>query len=485
MNEEIMNFELPVDRTSMIKVVGVGGGGGNALNYMYKMGIKDVDFVVCNTDVQALNKSPVSTKIQIGESLTEGRGAGNNPEIGKQAAIENLDDVMKVVGQHTKMIFVTAGMGGGTGTGAAPVIAKAAKEAGILTVAIVTIPFRFEGPKRINQAKDGIRELREYVDSMLVINNEKLREIFGDLKLSQAFSRADNVLATAAKGIAEIITVTGYVNVDFADVQTVMENSGVAILGSATGEGEDRAISAIKEALASPLLNDNDISGADNILLNITSGEDEASMDEVSEITEYITGIVNKSSNIIWGTGVDDSLDKKISVTVIATGFEANHIPELYVQKEHEKIALNDKKKQRKKPVKQHPKTNEQSKKEEQAFDFEVSQRSIEFDNQNKEESLLLDQHDHEDVDNSSGKIKQKNHDKKQEEEEQSYNILNKKNIDELETIPAYIRKKIKLEDGKYSSTSNVSKYSLEDDEKDSNKTNLRSDNPFLHDNVD
>ncbi len=485
MKEDIMNFELPVDRTSIIKVVGVGGGGGNALNHMHQMGIKDVDFVVCNTDVQALNKSTVSTKIQIGESLTEGRGAGNNPEIGKQAAIENLDDVMKVIGDNTKMVFVTAGMGGGTGTGAAPVIAKAAKDAGILTVAIVTIPFRFEGPKRINQAKEGIRELREYVDSMLVINNEKLREIFGDLKLSQAFSRADNVLATAAKGIAEIITVTGYVNVDFADVQTVMSNSGVAIMGSATGEGEERAINAIKEALTSPLLNDNDISGAENILLNITSGEDEASMDEVSEITEYITGIVNKSSNIIWGTGIDDTLDKKISVTVIATGFEANHIPELFVQKEQEKISL-DEHKRNKRKEKSISKQKENAGNAEEEYDFQVSQRSLDFDTQNNEESLLLNYEDetkNDEKSNANKDAEKGEHD--QPEENKSYNILNKKNIDELETIPAYIRKKIKLENAKYSSSSNVSRYSMEDTEDEENKTKLRSDNSFLHDNVD
>ncbi|MFP4042142.1 MAG: cell division protein FtsZ, partial [Bacteroidales bacterium] len=217
MAEELINFELPVDRSSMIKVIGIGGGGSNAINHMHNEGIQDVNFVVCNTDAQALSKSPVSVKIQLGESLTEGRGAGNKPEIGKQAAIENLDDVMDILGSNTKMVFLTAGMGGGTGTGAIPVIAKAAKEQGILTVAIVTIPFRYDGPKRINQAIEGIHELGEHVDSLLVINNEKLREVCGNMKLSEAFEHADNVLATAAKGIAEIITVPGYINVDFAD----------------------------------------------------------------------------------------------------------------------------------------------------------------------------------------------------------------------------------------------------------------------------
>src|SRR6266542_2039755 len=232
MAEELINFDLPIDRSSIIKVVGVGGGGNNAVNYMFRQGIKDVNFVICNTDAQALESSPVSVKIQLGASLTEGRGAGNKPEIGRQAAIENIDDVMDVLTKNTKMVFITAGMGGGTGTGAAPVIAKAAKDMGILTVAIVTLPFRFEGHQRLQQAINGINALKENVDLLLIINNEKLREMYGNLKLSQAFSMADNVLAMAAKGIAEIITVHGYINVDFADVQTVMANSGLAIMGS-------------------------------------------------------------------------------------------------------------------------------------------------------------------------------------------------------------------------------------------------------------
>jgi cell division protein FtsZ len=266
MSEEIMNFDLPVERSSIIKVIGVGGGGSNAVNHMFRSGIKDVNFVICNTDSQALENSEVPVKIQLGESLTEGRGAGNKPEIGKQAAIENLDDVIEALSGNTKMVFITAGMGGGTGTGAAPVIARAAREMGLLTVAIVTIPFKFEGKVRINQAIDGINELRTHVDSLLVINNEKLREVFGDLKISEAFSRADNVLTGAAKGIAEIITVHGHVNVDFADVCTVMSDSGVALLGSGSAEGESRALKAVQGAISSPLLNNNDIRGAKNIL---------------------------------------------------------------------------------------------------------------------------------------------------------------------------------------------------------------------------
>ncbi|NPA37709.1 MAG: cell division protein FtsZ [Chlorobi bacterium] len=316
-----MNFEIPAERSSIIKVIGVGGGGGNAVNYMYNKGIKDVNFVVCNTDAQALSNSPVPVKIQLGETLTEGRGAGNKPETGKQAAIENLEDVVRVLEDNTKMIFVTAGMGGGTGTGAAPIIAKAAHEMGILTVGIVTIPFRFEGEKRITQALDGIAEIKKHVDALLIINNEKLRDMYGDLKLSNAFAKADDVLATAAKGIAEIITVHGYINVDFADVETVMKNSGVAIMGSASAEGENRAIDAIQAALDSPLLNNYDISGVQNILLNITSGKDEITMDEVGQITDFVQDIVGANASIIWGTGIDEKLGNKVNVTIIATGF--------------------------------------------------------------------------------------------------------------------------------------------------------------------
>ncbi|MWN77852.1 cell division protein FtsZ [Labilibaculum sp. A4] len=323
-----MDFSLQENESSIIKVIGVGGGGGNAVNYMYKQGIKDVDFVICNTDAQALETSEIPVKIQLGESLTEGRGAGNKPERGEQSAIENLEDIIEVLADNTKMVFITAGMGGGTGTGAAPVIAKAAKEMGILTVGIVTIPFRFEGRQRLHQAIEGINKLKENVDSLLVINNEKLSEIYGDLKLSTAFSKADDVLATAAKGIAEIITLHGYINVDFEDVKTVMTDSGVAVMGSASAEGEDRAVNAIREALTSPLLNSNDVRGARNILLNISSGQEEVTMDEVGQITDYVQEAVGDSASIIWGTGQDLVLGNKVSVTIIATGFDNGLIPE-------------------------------------------------------------------------------------------------------------------------------------------------------------
>ncbi|MGJ8661757.1 MAG: cell division protein FtsZ, partial [Bacteroidota bacterium] len=283
-----MEFDLPKDTTSIIKVIGVGGGGSNAVNHMYRLGIEGVDFFVCNTDRQALDISPVPFKIQLGPSLTEGRGAGSIPEIGKNAAVENIDEIKELLSNGTKMVFVTAGMGGGTGTGAAPVIAKIAKEMGILTVGIITVPFGFEGRKRRQQAEEGLQEMRESVDTLLVINNEKLREISGNLTIGNAFSQADDVLATAAKGIADVISVTGAINVDFNDVQTVMKDSGVAIMGSATSEGENRATKAVQRALNSPLLNDNEISGAKYVLLNITYGDNEVLMDEITEITDYI-----------------------------------------------------------------------------------------------------------------------------------------------------------------------------------------------------
>ncbi len=320
-HDNILDFEMETSVPSIIKVIGVGGGGSNAVNYMYQLGIKDVDFVVCNTDIQALAKSPVPIKIQLGQTLTEGLGAGSRPEIGRQAAIESLDQIKEVLSNHTKMVFITAGMGGGTGTGAAPIIAKTAKEMGILTVAIVTLPFEFEGKKRLNQAVEGIREIKNYVDSLLIINNQRLREMFGDLQYSVGFSKADDVLATAAKGIAEIITLPGHINVDFADVKAVMTDSGVAIMGSGIADGEDRAHKAIKQALHSPLLNNNEIKGARNILLNITCGDPEITIDEISQITEYLQETTGNNADIIFGVGKDIKMGDKISVTIIATGF--------------------------------------------------------------------------------------------------------------------------------------------------------------------
>ncbi|MGB1031230.1 MAG: cell division protein FtsZ, partial [Flavobacteriales bacterium] len=325
-NFEMMRFDLPKDQSSIIKVIGVGGGGSNAVNYMYEQGINGVDFIVCNTDAQALDKSPVPTKIQLGATLTEGRGAGSIPEVGRNAAVENLDDVKEILGKGTTMVFITAGMGGGTGTGAAPVIAKAAKEMGILTVGIVTVPFLFEGRRRSHQASSGLEEMREAVDTLLVIRNDKLRELYGNLSLKKAFDHADEVLCTAAKGIAEVITLTGEINVDMNDVNTVLRDSGVAIMGSGHASGEGRAMAAVTTALESPLLNDNDITGANFILLNITYGTDEVLMDEIMEITDHIQEKAGMSAEVIWGYGPDETLEEDLCVTVIATGFQANSI---------------------------------------------------------------------------------------------------------------------------------------------------------------
>jgi cell division protein FtsZ len=317
--KEMIKFDMPKNQSSIIKVLGVGGGGSNAVNHMFRQGIKGVDFIICNTDAQAMESSPVPTKIQLGD---KGLGAGSVPAVGKEAAEQRKDEIREILEKNTQMLFITAGMGGGTGTGAAPVIASVAKELNILTVAIVTHPFAFEGKRRRQQAEEGIKQLKQYVDTLLIISNDKIRELYGDLKLSDAFHKADDVLTTAARGIAEIITVTGYINVDFEDVKTVMKESGKAIMGCAMAEGENRAIEAVKSALASPLLNDNDIEGASNVLLYITSGEEEISMDEVTEITDYIQREAKSHAEIIWGNGYDDSIGKNINITLIATGFD-------------------------------------------------------------------------------------------------------------------------------------------------------------------
>jgi len=324
-----MQFNIPKNQGSPIKVIGVGGGGSNAVNYMHQQGINGVDFIVCNTDNQALEASSVPTRIQLGTTLTAGQGAGSIPEIGKNAAIEDLDDVLSQLNDDTTMVFVTAGMGGGTGTGAAPVIAQACKDLDILTVGIVTVPFNFEGKRRANQATEGLERMRAAVDTLLVIRNDKLRELFGNLALKQAFSNADEVLCTAAKGIAEVITLTGDINVDMNDVKTVMRDSGAAIMGAGAASGEGRAMTAVAEALESPLLNDNDITGANFVLLNITYGTDELLMDEISEITDYIQDQAGATAEVIWGYGHDETLGEKICVTVIATGFETrSNLPE-------------------------------------------------------------------------------------------------------------------------------------------------------------
>lgn len=473
MNEEIMNFDIPSNNSSVIKVIGVGGGGSNAVNYMWKQGIKDVDFIVCNTDSQALSRSPIAVKILLGETLTKGRGAGkNNPDVGRQAAIENLDDVLTAIGTNTNMVFITAGMGGGTGTGAAPIIAKAAKDAGILTVAIVTLPFKNEGKVRIDQALAGVEEISKYVDSLIVINNEKLREIYGNLKLSEAFSRADNVLCSAAKGIAEIITVPGYINVDFADVYSVMAKSGMAIMGSAVASGEGRAINAMKEALSSPLLNNNDITGAKNILINVASGEDEVSMDELSEITDYLSKLVNKEALIIWGTSLDESLKDNISVTVIATGFDNNVIPELHVKKNQKEIVTTQENQLRNDFNQINGSFEIKEKKiEKQIFNFDNELDTFDNLDKNIEKNALAT------TVITNGKTIREAH-----REAKDPKKLNQ-TIEELENIPSFKRKNIKIENqAEKKENSTISRFTLFDDGKG---IKLNENNSYLHDNVD
>jgi len=476
--EDLMNFDLPPERSSIIKVIGVGGGGSNAVNHMYRKGIKDVNFVVCNTDAQALHVSPVAVKLQLGDALTEGRGAGSKADIGKEAALESVDRIRDILSSNTNMVFITAGMGGGTGTGAAPVIASVAKEMGILTVAIVTIPFRFEGPERINQAIEGINELKDHVDSLLVINNEKLREIYGNLKVSNAFEKADDVLAIAAKGIAEIITVHGYINVDFADVQTVMHNSGVAIMGSATASGENRAHQAIAEALTSPLLNNNDITGARSVLLNITSGNEEITMDEISEITDYVVSASSKNTSLIWGMGSDDSLGEQISVTIIATGFKMNSIPELYVGKKQKHfVPLRD--------------SGVERKNKEHGSGTIPHQKSLEFEvkgGEDTEEYLLMGQSEDLTPEEKEKKLAERFKQLKETHEklkDRGYlSGSGDDEIEELENVPAYVRKKIPIEQQKHSEDKEVSRFRLTEDEGEEGPK-LKSDNSYLHDNVD
>ena len=472
MSNEIMNFDIASNSGSIIKVIGVGGGGGNAVNHMYHQGIRDVDFMVCNTDSQALFNSPVPFKVQLGSSLTEGRGAGNKPETGREAAIENIEDVKLILGANTKMVFITAGMGGGTGTGGAPVIAQAAKELGILTVGIVTIPFRNEGRRRIKQAVEGIAAMEAHVDSLLVINNERIREMYGDFKISDAFAKADNILATAAKGIAEIITVPGYINVDFADVETVMRNSGVALMGTGIASGVNRALIAVEEALNSPLLNNNDILGARNILLNITSGSDEITMDEIGEITDFIQEKAGNSADLIWGNGVDESLGDKISVTIIATGFSTSSIPEMAMHKNQEKTyhILNDDLQETSPAMKSETKINLENElygsknAKQKTFEFEMNASVYDefeglYGNNPKKEAY------------------------NEVEEPVDYTQTSEEAVDELENIPAYRRKNLRFSGFKKKVEEKLSRFTISPDE--NNNVVLRDNNSFLHDNVD
>lgn len=325
--EDILKFDYPTTRPSIIKVIGVGGGGGNAVTHMYREGIQDVTFALCNTDIQALIKSEVPIKIQLGKQITEGLGAGNKPEVAKSAAEESIDDIQNLLNDGTKMVFITAGMGGGTGTGAAPIVAKIAKDMGILTIGIVTIPFIFEGRPKIIQALRGVEAIRKNVDALLVINNERLIDIYGDLDVIEAFKKADSTLSTAAKSIAEIITIPGHINLDFADVNTTLRNGGVAIMSSGFGKDDQRITQAFEDALNSPLLNNNEISKAKKILFNVYFGSAKPlKVDEMNEITDFMARFDN-NIEVIWGTAADDSLEESVKVTILATGFGQENIP--------------------------------------------------------------------------------------------------------------------------------------------------------------
>jgi len=340
--------ELPKKTSAIIKVIGVGGGGSNAVNHMYNEGVAGVDFFVCNTDSQDLEMSPVPNKIQIGNNLTEGLGAGSDPEMGKKSAMESLTRIQEVLKTNTKMVFITAGMGGGTGTGAAPVIAKAAKDMGILSVGIVTLPFDFEGPGRINQAKEGIENIRPYVDALLIISNDRIFEMYGELRYTEAYAKADNILCTAAKGIAEIITVPGLMNVDFKDVRSAMLDSGKAIMGSGSASGEDRALRAAKEALESPLLNDTRIAGAKNILVNITYGNEEPYMREINEINGYFQNEAGQNAVLKCGVCHDESMGDELTITIIATGFELTELNSIFSEPKSIEIDLEEKQEENK-----------------------------------------------------------------------------------------------------------------------------------------
>ena len=493
MPEELMNFDLHVERSSIIKVLGIGGGGNNAVNHMFRKGIKDVNFIVCNTDQQALLKSPVPTKVQIGETATEGLGAGSRPERGREAAIENINDVMEALSGNTKMVFITAGMGGGTGTGATPVIAQACKEKGYLTVAVVTIPFRSEHSQRIALAIKGVNELKDKVDSLLVINNERLREIYGDQGVSAAFAMADDVLANAVKGIAEIITCTGYINVDFADVYTVMKDSGVALMGIGNAAGEDRAVHAIENALTSPLLSANDITGAHSILLNIKSGagENELTMDELGDLTDYIYEVVSEDALIIRGLSSDETLGNEISVTVVATGFEAtNALDGFKPETRKEVVALDHS------PQTSLPQPNIGSSGPYVVRETKHSGRQTE-NLPDPENQGVFDFDEHGEIsitpapqrpapqngDKHDGTLRKLKHLQNMMKNEGLSTQTMKENIEDFEDVPAYVRKNIAIHSANKAASSKVSKYTLTLD--DNNQPIFREDNAYLNDNVD
>lgn len=452
---------MPKFQNSLIKVIGVGGGGGNAVNNMFNKGIAGVDFVICNTDLQALEMSPVPNKVRLGTNQTEGLGAGANPEIGKMSALESLEEVREILKHNTKMVFITAGMGGGTGTGAAPVLAAMAKDMGILTVAIVTTPFRFEGKKRMAQALEGIRNLEKNVDTILVIGNDNLTQIFGNnVTMKRAFEEADTVLCDAARGIAEIITLEGYINVDFADVQTIMKDGGTALMGSAAFEGEDRAIRAAEEAISSPLLDNVNIHGSSGILVNITAAEDSLRLDETTTIVEYVQEAAGDNADIIFGTVYDNEMGEKLSVTVIATGFN----------------------------------------KEKGGFDSSPKPKQENLDLAKEDFTISTTPVNLPPVGNFGGDLQpslfpEPSADPRQSEQQREERIRklkhskefdyhNPDSLKDMENVPAYLRKKIQLDEAdEEMGDSRLSRLSL--DEVIENKYKLSDNNSFLHDNVD
>jgi cell division protein FtsZ len=537
--EPLFQFDLPKDQSSIIKVFGVGGGGSNAVNHMFDQGIVGVNFVVLNTDAQALEMSRVPNKIQLGPTLTQGLGAGARPEIGAKAAEESLEAIKELLNMNTKMVFVTAGMGGGTGTGAAPVVARIAREMGILTVGIVTTPFWFEGKSRYNSAMEGIEKLREQVDTLLIINNDKIREMFGNLKRSEAFGHANNILTTAAKAISEIITVPGEINVDFADVQTVMKNGGSAIMGCATAEGEERAILAARGAINSPLLNDNDIRGAKKVLVNITTGEQQVTMDEIGSIMEYVQEAAG-STDIILGTCDDPLHGEKLSVTIIATGFEVGKKNGYTEQKVVKVYELNDKVEEKvttleviadapaiiiEEPVKQDKEIDvkkgvslelieqdefnlfaelNETTEAENVVEFNVSREeqtleeettSETFVEETFEEATPANQKPEEDFKvytvrnfetetTPQEEMSNKVVDRKLRLASLSYRVGQKLKVDELENEPAYKRKGVDLNNNQhYSTATDFSRYTVGNDDLD--RPEIKKNNSFLHDNVD
>ncbi|MFP4506225.1 MAG: cell division protein FtsZ [Cyclobacteriaceae bacterium] len=492
MAERKYEFDLPSQHSSIIKVIGVGGGGSNAVNHMFNQGIKDVEFIICNTDHQALDASPVPNKLQIGKELTRGLGAGANPEKGRAAAIESKEEIRELLSYDTKMLFITAGMGGGTGTGAAPEIAKVARELGILTVGIVTQPFGFEGRKKQKAAEDGIRELRNNCDTVIVILNDKLREVYGNLTLTNAFAQADNILTTAAKSIAEIITVAGYINVDFEDVKTVMAGSGAAVMGSAKAEGEHRARRAAEEALSSPLLDDKNIHGARKILLSIRSGEQaEMQMDELTEITEHIQNQAGEDAEMIFGHGLDDSLGEAIMVTVIATGFSMDDDDD-NTEEEKDKPSVIDLESE--KPVKEkepEPK-NETAPAPPRANVPPATPpppQPVQLEEEDDDEAYRQEKEEDERI------LREMSSSRRylimKEAYERRMKLKGRKSIsspdnnddvfkkEDFFNEPAYLRRNVHLYNVPSYNDRNVSRYSLDDDD------NIIGNNKFLHDNVD